>query len=196
LRHHICHKLETMHTKAIHPILIITSILLFSFAPSGGEKYRTQSGTAYFYSKAPIEDIEATSNNLVGILDPNTNKFAFAIIINTFKFKNSLMQKHFNEDYMESDKFPKAIFSGEILENLDLSKDTSMPVTLKGKLNIHGVEKERELPGHISLKSGKLNFNSSFPVALKDHDIKVPKLLIKNIAEVIDVQVSGTMELK
>lgn len=184
-----------MKSTTISPLLFLIALTLFS-AQKPALKYTTQSGEAYFYSSAPLEDIEAKSNKLVGVIAPSTRKMAFAVKITTFDFKNKLMQKHFNDDYMQSSTYPKATFVGVINEEVDLLKDTTAVVTLTGKLTIKGVEVERTLEGNLSIEGAVLKFNSQFSVPLADHEIKVPKMFVKNIAEEIDVTIQGVMDLK
>lgn len=171
-------------------------LLSISFRASDSLKWKTQKGEVSFFSYAPIENIDAESKRLVGIIDPETNRYAFAVPINSFEFKNKLMQKHFNEDYMESEKYPKAQFVGKMNKPLMVSKDTTYSVSVPGKLTIHGVEKERVIDVAITVSGSKLNIKSDFKVALEDHDIKIPKMFIKNIAESIDVKINTNLELK
>jgi hypothetical protein len=171
-------------------------LLSLSFKSSDSLKWKTQKGEVSFFSSAPIEDIDAVSSRLVGIIDPETNRYAFAVAINSFEFKNKLMQKHFNEDYMESEKYPKAQFIGKMSKPLFAAKDTSYSVTVPGKLTIHGVEKERNIEVLITVAGSKLNVKSDFSVSLEDHNIKIPKMFVKNIAEVIAVKINSNLELK
>lgn len=104
------------------------------------------------------------------------------------------MQQHFNENYMESSKYPFAEFKGSILEAVDLTKDGSYPVTVKGDLNIHNVTKSYTVKGQVTVGQGKITANSKFQVKLADHHIKIPRLVIRNIAEVVQVQVSAVYQ--
>jgi polyisoprenoid-binding protein YceI len=109
---------------------------------------------------------------------------------NTFIFKNPMMQEHFNENYMESDKYPKASLSGSIVGDFDLTKDGDYAVTVKGKLKVHGIEKEREIKGGITVRNGKVSIDAKFAIQVSDHGIKIPSMKIKTIAEVVEVSVS------
>ena len=100
------------------------------------------------------------------------------------------MEEHFNENYMESDKFKTAIFKGKIEGDVDYTKDGEYPVEAKGSLNIHGVEKERTINAVINVANGKITVASEFEIELKDHKIKIPKLVVKNIAETVKVTVN------
>ena len=123
----------------------------------------------------------------------NTKKgeFAFVVLIKSFKFKKALMEEHFNENYMESNKFPKANFQGSItdLNTINFFKDGTYPVIVKGVLTLHGIVKNIEAPGIISVAQGKINANSTFKINLKDYKIKVPAVVSNNIAETISITV-------
>jgi hypothetical protein len=153
----------------------------------------TQSGKIDFYSKTPAEDIEAHSGKVLAVMSTEKKEMAFSVENTTFEFPNKLMQEHFNEKYMESEKYPKSSFKGKVNENIDLSKDGEYPVTVTGKLNLHGVEKDRTIGGTISVNSGVLTLKSEFKVLVKDHDITIPKLVIANIAEEITVTVNAQL---
>jgi len=144
-----------------------------------------------FFSEAPIEDIKAESNTGESALNLATNTIYFKVAMNTFGFKKSLMQEHFNENYMESSKYPYAEFKGKINEKTDLTKDGTYPVTVQGDLNIHGVLRNYSVKAELTVKGGEITANSTFPVKLADHHIKIPRLVIKNIAEVVQVTVSA-----
>lgn len=177
--------------------VIGATALIFLIAVAATKKdkyYRFESGKIHFFSEAPLENIEADAKEFVAILNPSNRKFAFSVFINKFKFEKALMQEHFNENYMESEKYPKATFSGTINENVDLLKDSTYKVTVTGKLNIHGVEKDRTMDATVTVKNGKMDISSKFKVKLEDHDIEIPTMVVKNIAEVIDVDINATLK--
>jgi polyisoprenoid-binding protein YceI len=146
-----------------------------------------------FFSKGPIEDIYAINKITKPILNTANNEVALKITIKGFEFKSGLMEEHFNEKYMESDKFPYATFTGKINEPIDYKKDSTYKVTVTGKLTMHGVEKERTVDATAIIKDGEITFESKFNVALKDHNITIPSLLSKNIAEVMEITVKGVL---
>lgn len=158
--------------------------------------YVFDSGSISFFSETPVENIKAETKKYAAALNPDTKKFAFSVMMTSFQFKKKQMQEHFNENYMESEKFPKATFVGDIVEQVDLLKDGKHTINAKGKLTIHGVEKERTLPVSIVIKGGKLTLSSKFQVKLVDHDIEVPSIVVANIAEIIDVNVEGVLKPK
>ena len=155
-----------------------------------------ESGSIHFFSETPVENIEAETKALAAALKPATKEFAFIVQIDGFKFEKKLMQEHFNENYMESEKYPKATFAGTIVEDIDLLKEGKYTLSAKGKLNIHGVERERTISINVKNKGGKLHYNSNFQVKLVDHNIEVPSIVVANIAEIIDVKVQGVLKEK
>lgn len=169
---------------------IIVFLLLAGTSIALAQNPSTTTGKASFFSSAPLENIEAHTEKVVSVINPTAKTVAFKVFINTFEFPNKLMQEHFNEKYMESDKFPMATYAAKINEDIDLTKDGVYKVTTTGKLTMHGVTKDRTIPGVITVKNGKINITSEFKVALKDHNITIPELVFNNIAEVIDVKVN------
>lgn len=157
-------------------------------------KYKTTTGNVSFFSETPIENIDAHSREVLAAVAVPDNKVAVVIPVKSFQFKNSLMQEHFNEKYMESDKYPKATFSGTINEKVDLNKDGVYKVSVTGKLTIHGVGKERTLDGVITVNKGNAIIVTDFLVKPADHNIEIPTLLFQKIAEEILVKVN--LELK
>lgn len=157
------------------------------------QKLKNISSYIRFYSEAPLEDIEAKNEKAVSIIDLDKKQFAFRIPIKEFEFENALMQEHFNENYMETEKFPTATFVGNLIgfdQNTDPnSNDNPQKVIAKGKLTIHGVTKEIKVKGSIGQDGDEWSIDCSFKVKLEDYDIKIPKLVVKKIAEVVEVYV-------
>jgi polyisoprenoid-binding protein YceI len=178
-------------------LLCFCLITLQLFAQTTGKIYKTTAGSISFYSETPMENIDAHTKSMVSAINPANKQVAAVIMVNTFQFKNSLMQEHFNEKYLETEKYPKATFSGVINENIDLMKPGTYNVTVTGKLTIHGVEQNRTIKGVITIDNSlKLNLTSDFDVKLVDHKIEVPKLVFKKIAETIAVKLSGEYHLQ
>jgi len=145
-----------------------------------------------FFSSTPIEDINANSKKGVSAINLSTGQVYMKVPNTTFEFKAKLMQEHFNENYMESEKYPFSEFSGKIVDKIDLSKSGTYNVTVEGKLNMHGVVKDYKTQALIINDAGKLSSTSNFKVKLTDHDIKVPSLVFEKIAEVIDVKIQAS----
>ena len=178
---------STIMKKQITAVFIA---ILFAIGATA-QTYITRNGRITFFSKAPVENIEANSNEVTSILDTKKGEFAFIALIKSFKFQKALMEEHFNENYMESNTFPKAIFKGTItnLSKLNFSGDGSYPVTVKGDLTIHGVTKSVEVPGTITVAGGKIGASSKFNVKVKDYNIKIPNTVVNNISETINITV-------
>ena len=156
--------------------------------------YAVKSGQVNFSSEAPKELISASSKKLKGILDIEKRTFAFIIDIVSFTgFNNTLQREHFNENYMESDKYPLAKFKGVIEPKIDWTKDGDYTVSAKGTLTVHGVDQARTINGKITIKNKIVSISSTFNVACADHQIKIPSLMFAKIAEVIHVKVQGNL---
>lgn len=162
--------------------------ILMTVAASAQQRYVTHTGHVSFYSHAPIEDIEADNHAVSSII--SNGQLVFDVPMKSFEFKKSLMQEHFNENYLESDKYPKATFKGMILafDKIDLKKDGTYPVDVEGDMTIHGVTNKIKTKGSIAVKGNTLHAEAAFPIALKDYKIKIPSLVITNIAEVVQVK--------
>lgn len=141
-----------------------------------------------FYSYAPLEDITATSKSVNSMFNTRNNEIAFTIPMQSFKFEKSLMQEHFNEKYVESDKFPMATYTGKIVEQLDYSIDGTFNVTTSGELTIHGVGRNVVEKGTLIIKNDSIQLDAQFRIAVENYKIAIPKLLFRNIADTVDVK--------
>ncbi len=146
-----------------------------------------KSSEVKFFSDAPLEDIEAVNTASQSLINTSTKEIAVKVPIKSFKFPNALMQEHFNENYMESEKYPQATFKGTINETINFTQPGSYPVTATGKLTIHGVERDQILRGKLQIEDGKMNLETSFEVLLADYKIKIPEIAFMKIAEKIAV---------
>ena len=172
-------------------ILLGSFLLLFSSVwATAQDNFITQTGKVHFFSKTPLEDIEATTQKAVAVLYTATKKVQAKIPIQSFEFKQKLMQEHFNENYMESDKYPYGNLDAVISEAIDFTKDGEYDITLKGTLDIHGVKKPRDIKCKLTIANGvPQKATATFDIKLVEHKIKIPKAVILNIAEVIKVDV-------
>lgn len=154
-----------------------------------GQRYLTREGQIKFYSHAPMEDITAHNNKVLSIIDIEKGQVAVDMLIKAFEFEKKLMQEHFNENYLESDEFPKATFKGtfEVPEGLTEMKPGSYDVAVSGDLTIHGVTQALTENITLTVEGESISTHFVFNVKVKDHDIKIPKLVVKNIAEEIEV---------
>ena len=169
--------------------------LILSIMPREGSikpVFLTKNAEFTLFSEAPIENIEAVSKSGYGIINIENGEVQFGVSIRSFRFRKSLMQEHFNENYMESDKFPAAKFKGKINTPIDISKDGEYSVIVTGDLEVHGITQKRSVPGTIKVLNGRLEINTVFDVKCRDHQIKIPALVFKNVAETIKITLKGT----
>lgn len=155
------------------------------------QKYFSKAGTVSFMSNAPLEKIEAKNASASTVIDAATGNMEWAVLIQGFQFEKALMQDHFNENYMESSKFPKAKFKGKIdnWTSVNLAKDGEYPVKVSGALEIHGVTKQITAEGRIIVKGKTFAAKSKFSVLVADYDIAIPKVVAENIAKQVDIEV-------
>jgi hypothetical protein len=167
-------------------------VMLCMMPAAQAQKYMTRTGTVTFFSTSIIEDIEARTDQVSALLDLQNGQLAFVIPVKSFQFKRTLMQEHFNENYMESERFPKATFSGKVVDlNSDaLFKGGSQRVNVEGDLTIHGVTRHITVPGALEMSRGSLLVHAYFSVAPADYGIEVPLLVRENIAKVVGVRVA------
>lgn len=158
--------------------------------------YSTKEGKVDFFSKTPLEDIDAHCKVAVILLNTKTNDIVVQIQNSSFDFKNKLMQEHFNEKYMESETYPTSTFSGKINETIDYTKEGTYNVTVTGKLTIHGVTQDRTIAGKVIVKGGSIQIISDFKVKVADHKIKIPDMVVTKVAEEITVSVDATLKPK
>jgi len=168
-------------------IVILTCLSTLSWA----QKFKTEKTFVSFFSDAAIEDITAENKAAAGIFNSATSEIAFSIPIKEFQFAKSLMQEHFNEKYMDSEKYPKATFKGNI-NGFDAQATGAQQVKAAGKLTIHGETKDIDVPGTIEKQGDKFVMKSKFIVKLEDYKIKIPQLMWQNIAEQVEVTVDFT----
>lgn len=154
---------------------------------ASAQKFKSSNSYIRFYSDAPMEDIEAVNEASTSIIDLGSSSIVFVIPIASFEFPKKLMQEHFNENYLESDKYPKAIFKGKI-EQWNGS-DGANSATAKGELEIHGVKNQVEISGEVNKSAGGVTITAVFPIRLEDYKIKIPKAVFYKIAEEVEVTV-------
>jgi polyisoprenoid-binding protein YceI len=171
-------------------VLIILSGFSYQYPPP--PIYSINKGVVHFRSDAPLELIEAESQELKGLIDFEKETFAFSIAINSFRgFNSALQREHFNENYMETERFPRATFAGKIIEKIDPSLPGQYRIRAKGKLIIHGIEQERIIPAILTIQNKQILINSTFNIILEDHNIGIPKVVQHKIAETIIVDINA-----
>ncbi len=161
--------------------------LLFVGFQSKAQLFMTTTGEVSFFSKTPLEDIDAVNKSVSSIINTETNEVAVQMRVTNFVFPNKLMQEHFNENYLESEKFPSATFKGKIKESVDLTVAGTYPITAAGSATIHGVTRPIELKGTIVSTGTSLALTCAFEVKLVDYKVAIPKIVFAKIAEVIKV---------
>lgn len=171
-------------------ILWLLSILL-PVQLTGQELYKSNSVKIGFFSSAPIEDIQAVTEKGISLWNINTQQISFLVQIETFQFRKAKMQIHFNENFMESHRFPYATFRGYCEDFPEAMSDGVYTIELEGDLEIKGVKKNRKLPARLKIENGELYLESEFEVPCKEHNIEIPRIFWKNIAEVIEVKVEA-----
>jgi polyisoprenoid-binding protein YceI len=178
--------------------LILTVAVAFSIASSlhAQKLFYTRNGHIDFFSSTPLENIKADNNKVTSIIDITTGDIEFSVLSMAFEFKKALMQEHFNENYMESSKYPKSIFKGKItnVDKVNFQVDGTYPAEVAGKITIHGVTKDINAQGTITVKEGKFRAQSSFILKPEDFNIEIPNLVRDNIAKEIKVTVDNNYE--
>lgn len=170
----------------------LCTLLLLIAAATEAQKFISEKSSVTFFSKATIEDIAAHNEKSMGLFDPTTGDAAFSIPIVEFQFEKSLMKEHFNEKYMETEKYPKGTFQGKIT-GYTTGGSGAQAATAKGQLTLHGVTKQIEVPGTVEWKGDRIVLTAKFIVKLEDYKIKIPTLLFRNIAESVEVSIDFTM---
>jgi polyisoprenoid-binding protein YceI len=173
---------------------IINSIVLFvvSVTVYAQTIYMTRTGQVSFFSATPMENIEAVNNEVSSMLNPVSGEVVFAVLVKSFRFEKALMEEHFNENYMESDKLPKSTFQGKIinLDEIDFVKDGSYLAKVEGDLVIHGVKQHVISSGTITVSNRKILLHAIFSVKPADYKIGIPSLVADKIAKEIEVKIN------
>jgi len=175
------------HLLAMVFVTVLTSALPFRPLLAQG-KFATSTGNTKFSSETPLENVNAENKKSQVILNTANNEIAIRMNMREFVFPNKLMQEHFNENYIESTKYPTATFSGKVDNAPDYAKDGQYDVSATGKFTVHGVTKERTIKGKMKIEGGTITINSDFEVPLTDHKIEVPQVVFVKIAQVISVK--------
>lgn len=167
-------------------LLTFYCFLLFLGAANSQERYLTKNGKISFFSEAALENISAENKQVLSIIDVSNGNIAISILMKSFLFEKALMQEHFNENYVESDKYPKAIFKGKIAD-IELITNESKKFEIKGIITIHGESKEIIIEAAILKVNENLVVSGSFTINLDDFKVKIPAVVAKNIAKEIKI---------
>ncbi len=176
-------------------ILLLNTLAITGFSQS---VHMTRSGQVSFFSKTPMENIEAVNNEVTSLIDTGKGEIVFAILIKSFHFDRALMEEHFNENYLESNKFPKATFQGKIsnLSKINFAKDGSYEATVEGDLTIHGVKQHQTATGTLAVANGKIAVTSTFTIKLSDYQVEIPSLVAEKISKTVEIKVNCHYEPK
>lgn len=166
--------------------------------PTNAQSYFTKNGRISFFSKTPLENIDAVNNQTVSIINSKTGDLAFSVLVTGFLFKKGQMQEHFNEEYLESTKYPKATFNGKItdMDKINFTRNGAYPVTVTGDLVIHGISHKVTVPATLGVNGNKITANAVFPVLLADYKISIPAIVEDNISKTIEIKVDCTYDPK
>ena len=172
---------------------LLSFLVAMCFSLNGRCQYFiTKSGFIGFYSKTDFEDIQAENNQAYAMLDPGNNRIAFAVLMKGFIFPKELMQEHFNENYIESDKYPKATFTGHCSGEMDLTREGIYQVVVKGEINLHGITQPVETTAQIEVRNDRILGTSAFKLKPEDFQIQIPGVVRDKIAREINVRVQIT----
>jgi polyisoprenoid-binding protein YceI len=177
-------------------LIVLMALVLTASVSFAQTKFYTKTGKISFYSKTPLEEIEGKNKTVTAVIDSKSGAIQFAVQMKGFEFEKQLMQQHFNENYVESDKYPKAEFKGSITNNSDInySKDGTYTAKVKGKLTIHGITKDVETTGTLKVNGGKIDANSTFNVLISDYNIKIPSIVKDKVSNSIKITVDCDLE--
>lgn len=168
---------------------VLIMLLATAFGANAQGKFFSKTALVSFNASTAVEDIDAQTNTGTIVLDAQTGKLETAVLVKAFQFKRALMQEHFNENYMESSKYPKAVFKGELtnLSDVNFKKDGTYKVKVKGTMEMHGVKKEVTTNGTLTVAGKNLKVNSDFIIVCADYNIKIPSVVADKIAKEIKV---------
>jgi hypothetical protein len=167
--------------------ILVATFLTLLFCSAEAQTFTTRNGFIGFYSKTDMEDIKAEQNQVYGVIDAAGKRLAFTLLVKGFTFQKKLMQEHFNENYIESDLYPKASFAGTYTG--EVKPQATSIVQVRGQLTLHGVTKEIQVPASFHWEGDKLTGKANFKIKPSDFNIKIPSLVREKIAEQIDVTV-------
>ncbi len=171
--------------------LIIIACLFGLTQQTFAQKYLTREAYLKFFGSTPIENIEAVTNQASSVIDVTTNEVVFQVLLNSFTFEKALMQEHFNENYVESEKYPKCVFKGKIKEAVSLSKTGTYKVTIAGSMTLHGVTRPIEVSADITVEKSTIKLMSTFVIVPEDYEIIIPGAVRDKIAKSMEVTVKA-----
>lgn len=178
--------------------ILLIVLLITIYSVNGQIRYFTKNGKVFFSATSALEKIEATNEKATSIIDVSTGAIEFAVLMRAFNFEKALMQEHFNENYAESEKYPKAVFKGKItnIKSVDRNKDGNYPVKVKGMFTLHGETKEVIVEGTLTVKDGNITAGKSqFKILLEDYKIEIPSLVKDKISKDVQIDLDLNYEI-
>lgn len=171
-------------------ILLFSAISLFA-----QEKFTTNTATVNFEASVPLfEEVKAVNRSVAIVLEPKTSVFICTVVVKDFRFKLDLMQEHFNDNYMESNRYPKAIFKGKIAKfDLKDINETEKEYIIKGKLTVRGKSKEIEVKAYLKRVNEGIQIHSDFPIAVSDFNIQIPNRIAEKISQTANTDLIGVI---
>ena len=172
--------------------LLLLAGLLFCISESIAQTFVTRNGTVRFFSEAPLENIEAVNRQVSSALDAETGEFVFRVVMRSFSFEKALMQQHFNDNFVESHKYPNATFQGQILDigEIDFNSDGEYEVTVEGDLTMKDVTRFISEQGILRIRNDNVIGESKFIVRPEEYNITIPSRFARNISQEIEVTVN------
>jgi len=171
---------------------ILVSAALLIVVLASGQNYMTKTGYIGFYSHTPVEDIKGDNNQVASVLNMATGELVFQVLIKSFHFEKALMEEHFNENYMDSEKFPRSVFKGKIagFSTATYSKPGKYDITVEGELTIRDVTQKVTAKGTLEVAEGVINASSKFNIAPEDYKIEIPGVVREKIAKNLETTVT------
>lgn len=178
--------------------ILLAGLIFLAVSSVNAQLYFTKNGHISFYSKTILENINASNEQVISVMNLQTGAIQFSLLNNAFQFPKAKMQEDFNEEYIESNKYPKSTFKGNIVNIQDINFKTEgvWNIDVAGNLTIHGVTKNITLRGQLIVKDEKISASSSFKILLKDYNIPIPSIVANKISESIDVTVNCLYQKK
>lgn len=175
---------------------VLAFALLSTVSTFAQGKYFSKTATIAFDAGTSLEDIKANSSTATSVIDAATGATEWSVLMKSFTFKRALMQEHFNENYVESSKYPKATFKGKItnISSVNFAKEGTYPVNVTGKMTLHNVTKDVSTAGTITVKAGKVSVSADFPLTVSDFDITIPSVVGDKINKKAKVSVKANLE--
>jgi len=176
--------------------MLLAAALVAGIMTFSQDRIFTRKGEISFYSKAPLENIEAHNKAAVSVIDKATGQLEFSVLMKGFEFEKALQQEHFNENYVESDKYPKASFKGKMADvsKVKFTTDGSYTVPVSGQLTLHGITKEVTANATIAVKGGLVSGHTEFTIVVDDYKISIPALVKDKIAKTVKITVNANYE--